>query len=134
MADIYTDDGILKASAMSTRIAAGNTFHLPFISAVEVVQEFEKRCANGMQYTTFPNQLSDTEKAKLEEAGYIITGNTVPSNVRYGAGDLYIGFQVALNSRAAQETMQITPNGSGGGGGGGGGTTENTYYALNTGG
>lgn len=87
---------------------------LPFITASEVVSEFESRCANGMQYTTFPNRLSETEKLKLTSKGFLITENTVPSTVRYGAGDLYIGFQVALNNRATEEHMQITPNGSGG--------------------
>jgi len=109
MADIYSD-GLLTAAAVSSRQAAANTFTLPFISAREVVTELEKRCANGMQYTTFPCQISDIEKSRLESAGYIVTRNTVPSDVRYGAGPLYIGIQVALNLRAAEECMQITPN------------------------
>lgn len=80
------------------------------ILAEEVLREFEKRCANGMQYTTFPNTISIEEKAKLTALGYIVTENTVPSDVRYGQGNLYIGFHVALNTRAAKESMQITPN------------------------
>lgn len=80
------------------------------ILASEVINEFEKRCSNGMQYTTFPNTISSEEKAKLTALGYIVTENTVPSDVRYGQGDLYIGFQVALNSRAADESMQVNPN------------------------
>lgn len=83
---------------------------LPPILATEVFEEFRKRCANGMQYTTFPNTITADEKAKLTAAGYIVTENTVPSADRYGQGDLYIGFQVALTQRAAEEAMQITPN------------------------
>ena len=87
------------------------------ITATEVIEEFQKRCSNGMQYTTFPNTISEAEKSKLTDKGYIVTENTISSDVRYGAGDLYIGFQVALNTRASEEHMQITPNGSGGSGG-----------------
>lgn len=101
----------LTAAQMAARLQA-QTLQKPLkpILASEVLEEFEKRCANGMQYTTFPNTISTAEKAKLTALGYVVTENTVPSDVRYGAGDLYIGFQVALNARASQEAMQITPN------------------------
>lgn len=80
---------------------------LPPITATEAFHELERRCANGMQYTTFPNTITDEEKAKLEDKGYIVTRNYVPTDDRYGQGNLYIGIQVALNQRAAEEAMQI---------------------------
>lgn len=84
------------------------------ILASEVIKEFEFRCANGMQYTTFPNTISEAEKAKLTALGYIVTENTVPSDPRYGAGDLPIGFQVALNQEAAKKAMVIGATSEGG--------------------
>ena len=110
MADILIND-IPTAANMAATIAAGQLVEpLPYINAAEVAREFEKRCGNGMQYTTFPNRITDAEKTKLTSKGYSVTLNTVPSADRHGAGDLYIGFQVALNATAAAEAMQITPN------------------------
>lgn len=109
MSNIYNPN-IMEAERYNKMVNATYDNPLPPILATEVWEEFEKRCANGMQYTTFPNTISDAEKAKLEAKGYIVTRNTVPSDARYGQGDLYIGFQVALNARAAEEAMQITPN------------------------
>lgn len=83
---------------------------LPYINASEVIAEFDKRCGNGMQYTTFPNSMTDLEVQKLTSKGFIVTFNVVPSSQRHGAGDLYIGFQVALNSVAAKKSMQIVPD------------------------
>lgn len=73
----------------------------PYILATEVLAEVEKRCGGGQQYCTFPNKISDAEKAKVEAKGYTVTRNTIDSENRDGAGDMYIGFQVALNSTAA---------------------------------
>lgn len=112
MADIR--EPMLPADDYSTITQTRLTKELPLITAEEAFSEFQKRCANGMQYATFPNRITDEQKAILETAGYIVTRNTVPGDVRYGEGDLYIGFQIALNERAAEEAMQITPNGSGG--------------------
>lgn len=109
---------ITPASEYNAIVQAGLKQDIKPITAEEVCTELTRRCANGMQYTTFANIISQSEAAKLESLGYIVTPCTVDSDVRYGAGDLYIGFQVALNERAAEEAMQITPNGSGGGGGG----------------
>lgn len=105
MAEPYTAEEMIKHIKARTPQVI-----LKPILASEVLKEFEKRCSNGMQYTTFPNTISAEEKAKLTSLGYIVTENTVPTDVRYGQGDLYIGIQVALNSRASQENMQITPN------------------------
>ena len=102
---------IPTAENMSKRIESNQLVQsLKPITAMEVIEEFQRRCSNGMQYTTFSNTISETEKSKLTNKGYVITENTIPSDVRYGAGDLYIGFQVALSARAAEEHMQITPN------------------------
>lgn len=105
MSDFYTADELTK------QIEA-RTCQQPLkpILASEVLTELEKRCANGMQYTTFPNTITPEEKSKLVALGYIVTENTIPSDVRYGQGALYIGIQVSLNSRAQQESIQITPN------------------------
>lgn len=108
MKDIRTP--ILPASEYSANVQRSLTTNLPPITAAEVFQELERRCANGMQYTTFSNTISDEEKVILESRGYIVTRNEVDSDVRYGAGELPVGFQVALNERAAEEAMQITPN------------------------
>ena len=110
-----------NASDYTQRVQESLQKELPYILASEVVDEFQKRCSNGMQYTTFPNRISDLEKQKLIDLGYIVTENTVESQYRYGAPDLYIGFQVALNQTATAKSMQIgqvVP------GGGGGGTTD----------
>lgn len=80
------------------------------ITAEEVIEAFNFRCGNGMQYTTFPNSITEEEEKKLTAKGYKVTRNTVSSDDRYGAGDLEIGIQVALNDRAKKEAMQITPN------------------------
>ena len=112
MSDLLITE-IPTADAMSKNIQA-NTLQAPLtpITALEVIEALDFRCGNGMQYTTFPNTITEEEEKKLTEKGYIVTKNTVPSEDRYGAPELYIGFQVALNNRAAQEAMQITPNGS----------------------
>lgn len=110
-----------NASDYNQRVQESLQNELPYILASEVVDEFQKRCSNGMQYTTFPNRISDLEKQKLIDLGYIVTENTVESQYRYGAPDLYIGFQVALNQTATAKSMQIgqvVP------GGGSGGTTD----------
>ena len=93
------------------------------ITASEVMAEFEKRCGSGQQYTTFPNTISDDEKAKLEAAGYVVTANTIDSENIDGVEPTYIGFQVALNSTAAAKNMVIGQKGENGIGGGGGGST-----------
>lgn len=95
------------ASEYNRRIQISLENDLPYILASEVVSEFQQRCSNGMQYTTFPNRISELEKQKLTAAGYFVTENTVESKYRYGAPDLYIGFQVALNSTAVSKAMQI---------------------------
>jgi hypothetical protein len=101
---------IEKAADYSARIQAGLTHTLKYITAEEVYTEFNKRCANGMQYTTFPNEIIDTEIAKLTAKGFVVTKNTVHSKNRDGAPDLYIGFQVALSADAAagHRPMQIS--------------------------
>lgn len=98
---------IEPASRYNQRTQAALFKELPYILASEVVAEFQRRCANGMQYTTFPNRITPLEKQKLTNAQYIVTENTVESQYRYGAPDLYIGFQVALNTYAAAKAMQI---------------------------
>ena len=55
---------IENAADYSARIQAGLVPHLKYITAEEVFTEFSKRCANGMQYTTFPNEITDEEIAK----------------------------------------------------------------------
>lgn len=104
------ESNIISATDYQAAVNQANATTLLPITAKEVIDELTVRCANGMQYTTFPNTITDEEKSKLEAAGYIVTRNTVPSADRYGQGDLYIGIQVALTDRAAEEAMQITPN------------------------
>lgn len=101
---------IEKAADYSVRIQAGLTYPLKYITAEEVFTEFSKRCGNGMQYTTFPNQITDTELAKLTAKGFVVTKNTIQSKNRDGAPALYIGFQVALSAAAAEghRPMQIS--------------------------
>lgn len=115
---------IIPASALARRIEVGLQNELSYILASEVITEVEKRCANGMQYTTFPNKISDAEKQKLVDAGYKIIENTVQSKYRDGASDLYIGFQVALNATAASgnRSMVISESETNGISGGTGGT------------
>lgn len=121
-------NSIENASDQNYRIQSEVVPGFTDILASEVIAEFQKRCGNGMQYTTFPNTISDEEKSKLSDAGYIVTENTIKSENRDGAGDMYIGFQVAMNEKAAEKSMVISQaeeNGSGsGGGGGGGGSAE----------
>lgn len=108
---------IEPAADYARRVNASLVPELKPILANEVIAEFEKRCANGMQYTTFPNTIDDDEKAKLTAKGYIVTENTISSENRHGAPDLYIGFQVALNNTAANQAMVISQketNGIGG--------------------
>lgn len=100
MADILINE-IEPAADFNARTQASLTPELMPILASEVISEFQKRCGNGMQYTTFPNTISAEEKAKLTAKGYVVTENTVHTNNRDGAGDMYIGFQVALNATAA---------------------------------
>lgn len=109
------------ATEYSAQVKAYYTPNLPYILATEVLEEVEKRCGGGQQYTTFPNQISDAEKAKVEAKGYTVTRNTVHGTNRDGAADEYIGFQVALTAKAADKTMIISEaetNGIEGGGGG----------------
>lgn len=89
------------------------------------MRRLKKRCGAGQQYTTFSEQISDEEKAKVEAKGYTVTRNYVQSKNRDGApasdNGMYIGFQVALNATAASghRPMQISEeedNGIGGGG------------------
>lgn len=102
---------IPEVTTTSAGLAAGlGVTPLPFINAATVIDEVIKRCGNGMQYTTFPNQITPLEEAKLTAAGYFVTANTVSSDVRHGAEDLYIGFQVALNETAVSASMQMLPN------------------------
>lgn len=112
---------IENAATYSRRVQAELTPQLKFITADEVFTELSKRCANGMQYTTFPNQITDAEVAKLEAKNFVVIRNTIQSKNRDGAPDLYIGFQVALNATAASghRPMQISEeedNGIGEGG------------------
>lgn len=101
---------ICSAAEYSRVVQNSVTPPLKYIKAEEVFTEFSKRCGNGMQYTTFPYLIEDAEVAKLEAKGYTVTKNTVSSANRDGAGDLYIGFQVALNKIAASghRPMQIS--------------------------
>lgn len=82
----------------------------PFIKATEVLEEVEKRLRDGKQYTTFPNKISDEEKAKVEAKGYYVTRNYIHNENRDGAepAELYIGFQVALTEEAANKSMIIS--------------------------
>lgn len=98
---------IIPAKNYSSYVQETLYHPLEYILASEVIREFMFRCANGMQYTTFPNRITPEEKQKLESAGYFVTENTVESQYRYGAPDLYIGFQVALSSYAIAKAMQI---------------------------
>lgn len=100
MSNILIND-IEPAEDYNSRVQVSLTPELQPILASEVIAEFQKRCGNGMQYTTFPNTISAEEKAKLTAKGYKVTENTVHTNNRDGAGDMYIGFQVALNTTAA---------------------------------
>jgi hypothetical protein len=99
---------IEPAANFNARIQAQFPTNLPKILASEVMSEMETRCGSGQQYTTFPNTISDDEKAKLTAEGYIITENTIDSEYRDGCGDTYIGFQVALNETAAEKAMVIS--------------------------
>ena len=107
-----------KADDYDSIVQADLTPNQPEILASEVFAEIEKRCGSGQQYCTFPNIISDAEKAKLEAAGYIVTRNTIDSDNIDGADSRYIGFQVALNATAAEKSMvigQVGENGIGGG-------------------
>lgn len=108
MSNILVNE-IPEAADFSSRVQANVTNELPLILASEVIAEFEKRCGAGQQYTTFPNRISDDEKQKLTDKGWIVTENTIQSFYRNGAPDLYIGFQVALNEKAAEEALAINP-------------------------
>ena len=104
----------MTATEYANQRAAYYTPNQPFIKATEVLEETEKRCGAGQQYTTFSEQISDEEKAKVEAKGYTITRNYVQSKNRDGApasdNGMYIGFQVALNAIAASghRPMQIS--------------------------
>ena len=115
---------IEDAATYSRRVQAELTPQLKYITAELVHTEFCKRCSNGMQYTTFPNLITDEEVAKLEAKGYTVTKNTISSANRDGAPDMYIGFQVALNATAASghRPMQISQKETNGISGGSGGT------------
>jgi hypothetical protein len=115
-------------SEYNQRVNAYYTPNQPFITAEEVLTEIELRCSSGQQYTTFPNQITDEEKALIEAKNYIVTRNYIDSENRDGAEPekLYIGFQVALTEDAIENAMVISQaetNGVGEGGGGGGGST-----------
>ncbi len=108
------------AEQYSARVQAYYTPEQPEILAEEVLAECEKRLGAGKQYTTFPNRITDDEKAKVEEKGYIVTRNTIDSENIDGAPPMYIGFQVALNETAASGDRlmvisQKETNGIGGG-------------------
>lgn len=128
----------MSATEYANQRAAYYTPNQPFIKATEVLEETEKRCGAGQQYTTFCEQISDEEKAKVEAKGYIVTRNYVQSKNRDGAlpsDGMYVGFQVALNSIAASghRPMQISEeedNGisSGGGSGSGSGAPAGTQF------
>lgn len=98
---------LLESTQFQRQVQASLVEELDYILASEVVAAIRDRCANGMQYTTFPNRITDLEKQKLTDAGYIVTENTVHSQYRDGAPDLYIGFQVALNQTATKKAMAI---------------------------
>lgn len=110
-------------SEYNQRVNAYYTPNQPFITAEEVLTEIELRCSSGQQYTTFPNQITDEEKALIEAKNYIVTRNYIDSENRDGAEPekLYIGFQVALTEDAIENAMVISQaetNGVGEGGGG----------------
>ena len=125
----------MTAEEYANQRAAYYTPNQPFIKATEVLEETEKRCGAGQQYTTFSEQISDEEKAKVEAKGYTVTRNYVQSRNRDGApasdDGMYIGFQVALNAIAASghRPMQISEEEDNGisSGGGGGGTVDQVY-------
>lgn len=85
---------------------------MPNILATEVLAEVEKRCGGGQQYCTFPNRISDAEKAKVEAKGYTITKNYIDGkNLGRKEGvQYYIGFQVAMNTTVTSDmyTMVIS--------------------------
>lgn len=114
-----------NAEELNLQVQSYYTPYQPYILATEVLEELEKRLGSGKQYTTFPNKISDEEKAKVEAAGYIVTRNTINAKNLDGSGDMYIGFQVAVNETAASGDRlmvisQEETNGIEGGGGGGG--------------
>lgn len=117
------------AEEYSTRVQLNYTPDQHEILAEEVLAECEKRLGAGKQYTTFPNRITDEEKAKVEAKGYIVTRNTIESKNRDGAGDLYIGFQVALNETAASgdRLMVISQEETNGIEGGGGGSSSSGF-------
>lgn len=134
MSDVLYNE-IEPAANLSQRVQAYYTPNMPYITAAEVMAELDKRLGDGKQYTTFPNKIRDAEKAKLTAEGYVVTENTIDSENRDGAGDLYIGFQVALNATAASGDRlmvisQKETNGidAGGGGGGGGSSAASISY------
>lgn len=120
-------NSIEPAEELNRRLQASLNPPMTPILASEVIAEVEKRCGNGMQYTTFPNTISDEEKQKLEDAGYIVTLNTVSASNRDGSDDLYIGFQVAFNSTAASGNRPMVISQKEGNGGSCG---TNDYSAL----
>lgn len=123
-----------KAADYEARVRMYYTPNQPNILATEVLEEVEKRCGAGQQYTTFPNKITDAEKAKVEALGYKITRNYIDAENRDGAtpNKLYIGFQVALNPTAAKgdRPMQISQKETNGISGGGGGDDDYTYLAV----
>ena len=122
----------MTATEYSNQRAAYYTPNQHFIKATEVLEETEKRCGAGQQYTTFSEQISDEEKAKVEAKGYTVTRNYVQSKNRDGAPasdkGMYIGFQVALNAIAASghRPMQISEEEDNGISIGGGAAPEGT--------
>lgn len=129
---------IEPATEYSARIQSNLQPDMPYILASEVMAEFEKRTGSGQQYTTFPNRISDAEKAKLTAAGYKVTENTIVSKNLGGAPDMYIGFQVALNETASAEDYamvisQEEKNGIEGGGGSSFTPTQAQLDAMNSG-
>lgn len=112
-------------SEYNQRVNAYYTPNQPFITAEEVLTEIELRCSSGQQYTTFPNQITDEEKALIEAKDYIVTRNYIDSENRDGAEPekLYIGFQVALTEDATDNALVISQSETNGVGGGGGGST-----------
>lgn len=127
---------IESATDYSARVQSNLQPDMPYILASEVMAEFEKRTGSGQQYTTFPNRISDGEKAKLTAAGYKVTENTIISKNLGGAPDMYIGFQVALNETASAEdyAMVISQEEKNGISGGSGFTpTQTQLDAMNSG-
>lgn len=55
----------MTATEYANQRAAYYTPNQPFIKATEVLEETEKRCGAGQQYTTFSEQISDEEKQRL---------------------------------------------------------------------